>query len=168
MLLLAVTKIWPPAEKKAVAFFWVFLFLTTFLSSFGKNMKRNDDFLTEIEYKTIFVRYLLRELWYLIFMPVTWLYKIKNKSSGLHFQTLFLLRFWISTMITRDPIFWRKKKNPNMTSNKFDAQTTRYTDGKLQYHGKKCEDRLTILISISANIVEVISFFLQKSENLIG
>ena len=32
-----------------------------------------------------------------------------------------------------------------MTSNKFDAQTTRYTDGKLRYHGKKCEDRLTIL-----------------------
>ena len=50
-----------------------------------------------------------------------------------------------------------------MTPNKFDAQTTRYTDGKLQYHGKKCEDRLTILISISANI-EVISFFMQKSE----
>ena len=70
-----------------------------------------------MEYKTIFVRYVLLELWYLIFMPVTWLYKIRNKSLGVHFQTLFLLRFWISIMrafqrYTTWSYFERKKRIP--------------------------------------------------------
>ena len=42
------------------------------------------------------------------------------------------------------------------------SRTTRNTDGKLQNHGKKCEDRFTIFLTISTKMDEIVYFFFKS------